>query len=128
MRATEKTPTLAALREPLARVSYDEDSVREFVRPDGLDLASGLASAHLRPAANEPLGRLVRLFLAGEALAIDEASDTVAPLSLDELEADELIERTQGMIRARVRLTPLRGLVTASDPRPPGRLPVDHVI
>ena len=128
MRATEETRTVAALRELLARVSYDEDSVREFVRPDGLDLARGLASAHLRRAANQPLGRMVRLFLGGEALAIDEASDTVAPLSLDELEAAELIERTQGMIRARVRLTPLRGLVTASDLRPPGRLPADHVI
>ena len=57
----------AVLREVLARASYDAGSVRDLVRADGLDMLPGLAVLRLRPEGDEPLGRLVRLFLGGQA-------------------------------------------------------------
>jgi methylase of polypeptide subunit release factors len=124
----EEVNAVAGLRELLTRMSYSDERVRELVHPDGLDLARGIAALRLRSTADEPLGRLLRLFLAGEELDLDAAIETLAPLALDQLEAAELVQQTPRGVRALVRLTPIRGLVLASDPHPGGRLAADHVI
>jgi methylase of polypeptide subunit release factors len=128
VRVSGQARTVVALGERLAHASYNEGGVREIVRPDSLDLARGIAAVRLRPAADEPLGRLVRLFLAGEELDLGSASEALSPLTPAELEAAGLVERAPGGVRATVRLTPFRGLVIASDRCSPGRLPEDHVV
>jgi hypothetical protein len=83
----------AALREALSRASYDADSVDALVRVDGLDMLPGLSALRLRPAADEPLGRLVRLFLAGDEVDAEAAAAALAPAAVDDLEAEGIIER-----------------------------------
>jgi SAM-dependent methyltransferase len=122
------TRVATALRKVLLRASYDERSVKELVCVDGLDLGRGLLTLPLRPSAHEPLGRLVRLFLARDDLHRDDATAAVAPVTLAELEAAGIVEGTAGRVRALVRLDPVGELIVASDPRPPGRLPPDHVV
>lgn len=107
----------AALRDLLARASYDEEHIDELLS------AGGPASIRLRPPT--PLTRLAQLFLAGEELDIADAAATV-PVA--ELEAAGLLERSPGGVRALVRLHPLRGLVIAADSRVPGSLARDHVV
>jgi methylase of polypeptide subunit release factors len=118
------------LREVLARASYDERTVRELVCVDGLDAVHGLAALSLRPTADQPLARLVRLFLAGDGLDTDAAEAALAPATIDDLETAGVVERTpEGKVRARVRLDPVRGLIVASDHRRPGESSArDHVI
>ncbi len=113
----------------LAQAGYDEDSVRELVREDGLDFGRGLAALRLRPSAHERLGRLVRLFLAADELAAPAAAAAVAPVTLEEIVAAGLAERSDGGVRALVRLDPVERLIVASDPQvPQRRLNPDHVI
>lgn len=118
-----------ALGEVLAQAGYDEESVYELVREDGLDFGRGVAALRLRPSANERLGRLLRLFLAGEELEASAVAAAVAPLTLEELMTAGLVERSDGGIRALVRLDAVEGLIVASDHHLPGRrLSHDHVI
>ena len=120
---------VAALREAFARVGYDDHRVDALVRADGLEVAPGLAVLHLRPQGRDPLGLLVRLFLSGDELEPDVAADALAPAALDKLVAAEVLELTpNGRVRALVRLTPVRGLIVASDRRGSGPLRRDHVV
>jgi methylase of polypeptide subunit release factors len=121
--------TWHALREVLAQASYDEQSVRELVRVDGIDPVRGLAVLRLRPSSEGTLGRLVRLFLAVDVLDVADAAAAVVPLGLEELESVGLVERTSGGVRALVRLDPVEGAIVASDPEMSGRrFARDHVI
>ncbi len=129
MRAvSHATGTIAARRGILAREGYDARRVAELVHPDQLDAARAVSAFHLRPAANEPLGRLVRLFFACEEVDAAAAAEALAPIGLTELEHAGVVERTQGMVRSLLRLTPLRDVLVASDPWRPGRLGTDHVV
>ena len=113
----------------LVRASYDEATVKALVRADGLDFGLGLSTLRLRPSGNEALGRLVRLFLAGDRLEEAHARAALEPVEIADLEAAGLVESTPDGVRALVRLNPVRGTIVASDPRSPGRrLPPDHVI
>ena len=118
-----------ALGGVLAQAGYDEDSVRELVREDGLDFGRGLAALRLRSSAHERLARLVRLFLAADELDAPAAAAAVAPVTLEALVAAGLLERSDGGVRALVRLDAVERLIVASDPQPPHRrLNPDHVI
>jgi SAM-dependent methyltransferase len=120
---------IATLRDVLARASYDEPTVRELVCGDGLDWVRGLAALRLRPDGQEPLGRLVRLFLSGDELPADAVAEAITPATLAELEVAGLVDSTQSGTRARIALKPVRGVLVASDPwRAQQRLPADHVI
>ena len=125
---SERAETIAALRDVLARECYDERHIAELLRSDRLDGSRALQAFLLRPAADEPLGRLVRLFLAGEQLETAAAAEVLAPLGLAELEQAGVLERVPGAVRSRVRLTALHGVLVAGDHQPPGRLATDHVI
>jgi len=121
--------TTAVLRDVFARVSYDADSVRDLVRVDGLEKVPGLAVLRLRPEGDEPLGRLVRLFLGGEDMDAGAAAAALAPAPLDDLIEAGLVEPAgDSAVRASVRLDPIRGLVVAADHRRPGPSPGDHVV
>jgi hypothetical protein len=87
-----------------------------------------VSAFHLRPAANEPLGRLVQLFFACEEIDAADATEVLAPIGLTELEHAGVVERAEGVVRSLVRLTPLRDVLVASDPWRPGCLGTDHVI
>jgi SAM-dependent methyltransferase len=120
---------IATLRDVLARASYDEPSVRELVCGDGLDWVRGLATLRLRPQGAEPLGRLVRLFLSGDELPADAAAGVLGPATLAELEAAGVVAHDGSVVRARIAVKPVRGLLVVSDPwRAQQRLPADHVI
>jgi methylase of polypeptide subunit release factors len=119
----------AVLREVLTRASYDADSVRDLVRADGLDMLPGLAVLRLRPEGDEPLVRLVRLFLGGEDLDAGAAAAALEPAQLGDLIEAGLVEPAgEGAVRASVRLDPVRGLLVAADHRRPGPSPGDHVV
>jgi SAM-dependent methyltransferase len=118
-----------AMAEVLARSSYDEQNVRDLVRVDNLDLGRGLAVLPLRPSGGGPLGLLVRLFLGADVVDAESVAAALAPVTLDQLAAAGLVERSQGGIRSLIRLDPVDGLVVASDPqRPRQRIATDHVI
>ena len=118
-----------ALAEVLARSSYDEQNVRDVVRVDNLDLGRGLAVLPLRASGGEPLGLLLRLFLGAEVVDAESVAPVLAPVTLDQLAAAGLVERSQEGVRSLVRLDPIDGLVVASDAqRPRERIAADHVI
>ena len=118
-----------ALGDVLASARYDEESVRELVRQDGLDFGRGLAALRLRPSADERLSRLVRLFLAADVLTAPSAAAAVAPLTLEALVAAGLIEHRDDGVHSLVRLDPIEQLIVASDPQvPQRRFSRDHVI
>ena len=118
-----------AMAEVLARSSYDEQNVRDLVRVDNLDLGRGLAVLPLRASGGGPLGLLVRLFLAADVVDAESIAAALAPVTLDQLAAAGLVERSQGGVRSLVRLDPVGGLVVASDPQRPRHRPAaDHVI
>ena len=118
-----------ALAEVLERSSYDEQNVRDVVRVDNLDVGRGLAVLPLRASGSEPLGLLVRLFLGADVVDAESVAAALAPVTLGQLAAAGLLERSQGGVRSLVRLDPVDGLVVASDPqRPRQRLAADHVI
>lgn len=120
---------VSRLRDVLSSSSYDPDNVRDLVRADGLDMLPGLAVLRLRPAGNDQIGRLVRLFLGGEELDAGAAAAALAPAALEDLTEAGLIEPGEnGAVRAKVRLDPVRGLVVACDHRRPGPSPSDHVV
>jgi hypothetical protein len=125
---SERATTIAALREVLARECYDEQHIGELLRPDRLDGPRAVQAFLLRPTADEPLGRLVRLFFAGEQVETGAAAEVLAPLGLAELEQAGVLESVPGAVRSRVRLTPLHGVLVAGDHQPPGRLAADHVV
>ena len=118
-----------ALAEVLARSSYDEQNVRDLVRVDNLDPGRGLAVLPLRASGGGPLGLLVRLFLGADVVDAESVAPVLAPVTLDQLAAAGLVERSPGGVRSLVRLDPVDGLVVASDPqRPRERFAADHVI
>jgi hypothetical protein len=118
---------VSALRDVLTAASYDEATVRELVRVDGLDFGRGLAALRLRPNGSEPLALLVRLFLGGETLPLRQAEAALAPVRLHELGG--ILARTANGVRARVRLDPVGEVIVASDPTQPGRrLRHDYVV
>ena len=92
-------------------------------------LAVVLRSCHFALPAASLLGRLVRLFLGAEVVDAGSVAPVLAPLTLDQLAAAGLVERSQGGVRSLVRLDPVDGLVVASDlQRPRERIAADHVI
>ena len=96
---------------------------------DNLDLGRGLAVLPLRASGGGPLGLLVRLFLGADVVDAESVAPVLAPVTLDQLAAAGLVERSQGGVRSLVRLDPVDGLVVASDPqRPRERFAADHVI
>jgi methylase of polypeptide subunit release factors len=120
--------TIAALRAALARAGYEENGVKELVRKDGLDAVRGLAVLRLRREAQSPLGRLVRLFLAGEELGATDVGAAITPVSLEALETEGLLERTLSGVRACVRLDAVRGMLIASDQRRSKQNSLDCVV
>ena len=118
-----------AMAEVLARSSYDEQNVRDLVRVDNLDLGRGLAVLPLRASGGGPLGLLVRLFLAADVVDAESIAAALAPVTLDQLAAAGLVERSHGGVRSLIRLDPVGELVVASDPQRPRQRPAaDHVI
>jgi SAM-dependent methyltransferase len=82
-----------------------------------------------RLAAPRPLHGLVKLFGLYVPVPEDEARASLAPLSLEEAEGLGLVERVDGVVRARVGLAAMGPLVVARDkPRDGGSLRADHVL
>ena len=118
-----------ALGDVLARTSYDEQTVRDLIRVDNLDVGRGLAVLQLRASGSEPLGLLVRLFLAAESIDPDAAAAALAPVTLPQLVAAGIIEEGPEGVRSLVRLDPVDGLVVASDTQRRGEgFVANHVI
>ena len=66
---------------------------------------------------------------AADVVDAESVAPVLAPVTLDQLAAAGLVERSQGGVRSLVRLDPVDGLVVASDPqRPRERFAADHVI
>lgn len=119
---------LAKLRECLERAGFDHAGVDRLVRDDrALGFEEGLAALRLRPDAEEPLSVLVRLFLARESLPVPLAAAALEDVDLRELAGTGLVAVREGVVRARLALQPLDGLVIASD-RSAARLRADHVV
>lgn len=112
--------TLAALRDAFERTGYAERAVAGRLE---------LAALGLRPDADAPGTLLVRLFAGGEELAEDAVARALAPASVAELAAEDVLDRADGRVRALVRIEPFRDVLVLSDPLRADRSPrPDHVI
>ena len=66
---------------------------------------------------------------AADVVDAESVAPVLAPVTLDQLAAAGLVERSQGGVRSLIRIDPVDGLVVASDPqRPRQRFAADHVI
>jgi methylase of polypeptide subunit release factors len=123
-------PALRLLGAALAGAGFSEQGVATALEtaPQGwLDPADRLVHVR-RLAGRGALSALVRLFLLGLAVPADEIAAAAAPLTAEDLCALGLAAWTQdGLVRARVRITPHDGLLLAHDPELGHDLDRDHV-
>ncbi|MCS7314101.1 MAG: class I SAM-dependent methyltransferase [Bryobacterales bacterium] len=118
LRLAEATPTeLARLRELCREAGYDEE---------GLARAFGLATPAERLERRLPhllyltregkrLDTLVRLFMLGVSVTREETEAALGPELAEACARWGLVQRCGDAVSARVRLTPFRGLLLATD-------------
>ena len=107
--------TLNRLREAFARAEFNDDRLADAgmgARSGGSDEAWRLGAA----APGGALSVLVRLWMVGAAVQEADASEALAPATMDELEAAGLVARVAGgRVRAAIAIKPYRDLLIAGD-------------
>jgi methylase of polypeptide subunit release factors len=126
--AVPDSGALEGVRGALARVGYTEQRVRAALGPRP-PLPQNRREVHLRRLSEAgELGTLIRLFRVGETVDRVDAERAFAGADLDALVDAGLLEQTNDVLSARVKLTPALGLILAHD-RADTRMPASwHVI
>jgi methylase of polypeptide subunit release factors len=112
-RAVPRADVGRPLGSVLRDAGYEEGRIHEAIGADGrLGRGAAFALAGLRSGRLATLGAL---FLAGAAVPEGAAAAALAPLKIDELEADGLAVRGPEGVRATVRVEEYQGVLVASD-------------
>jgi hypothetical protein len=122
---------ISKLRHICHAADYSETAVvgaLKGVRP--VSLRPQDREVNLRRMKIDPLSSLIKLFLLGTSVSPAEAKEALHPLSLEQLQAQGILEWNRSKIFSRVRLEPYDRMLLVSDhlPRRGTFLQPDHVI
>jgi SAM-dependent methyltransferase len=108
---------LRPFHDVLASANYNERGLIDKLGPVRLPAqpSGDLPYLLYLTRGGSPLDTMIRLFILGVDTQEDVAGRGLGPTPLSAWEAAGLIERDAGVVRARVRLLPFRGLVLACD-------------
>jgi SAM-dependent methyltransferase len=110
-------PALRRLREALDRAEYTTEKVRAALKTDRhySSLASEVLVFERRLAGHSPLETLIKLFLIGSTVDEADVDASLPDLSAGGLERLGLIGRTDGRVRATLRIIPHGGVMVSCD-------------
>lgn len=124
------------LREALTAADFTQDGVAARIGPQAWEAAGRedfRATLAATEGADDPLGVLIRLFLAGQTVPPDKAAAALQELPIEEAIEAGLLSEQDGGVRAGVDLDIYGDWWVVADlpyaARPtPGALPADHVL
>lgn len=129
--ALDLTDTIDRLRTVLSSVGYTGEAVRGLLGEDAYQARAREVPVHLRRlTAGTPVETAIRLFFLGLPVPADELERVLDPLGAIELEELGVVEHTNGMVCATVRLVPHMELLLAGNRYPdasPAGTPADYV-
>ncbi len=106
---------LKPFREALDAAGYTQSALAETVKTKDSGGRLDLPVVLRRTASPSPYHSLVRLFLLGQAVRMDEAQAALAPFLIEQLLDIGLLNRFDQMIRSAARLVRFEDLVIAHD-------------
>lgn len=109
---------IAPFRGALTKAGYSSSSVKAAIKSKADNVPLWPMDLHLalrRLRDGGPLATVIKVFLLGVPVGIEEFSVAFAPLSLDSVMRLGLVELEDGHIRATVRVVPSGGLLLACD-------------
>lgn len=116
------------LRRGLIAAGYTAEALRERLGADHAAAGPSDVPLLLRRVGTDLLSALLRLFILQAPVPRAEVERALGDGALDDLLALRLARESDGLLEARVRLTPHAGLLLASDGFPgPDGLAADHV-
>jgi methylase of polypeptide subunit release factors len=113
-----------ALRTAFARAGYDEECIAGALRVDPPAQGAHARANARRLTAGDPLGTLIRLFTAGEAVT---RADAERALDVEEACAAGLLAIDGDRVEAPLALVEWQGFLVAHDHEAALPLPADHV-
>jgi methylase of polypeptide subunit release factors len=126
-----KPDAVAALRRALSAAGYTYPSVRQALDADEtLSISPHQVPLVARRLGDSPLATLIRLFVFGAPVTVDQGSRALAPLGLQDAVSMGVIGMGRSRVHAAVRLVPTTDGVFASDldSPDPTELPADFVM